>query len=227
MVVAAHPDDEVLGCGGTIARHTSEGDEVYVVFMADGVNARVDSEPESVERRNEAADNAARLLGVAELRFLGLPDNRLDGLPLLDVVQPLEAHVRAIQPELIYTHHHGDLNVDHRITHQAVMTACRPQPGFCVKEIYAFEVLSSTEWQTPGYRTFDANVFVDISSYVETKRAALVSYGEEMREEPHSRSIENVIRQAQLRGNAVGLDYAEAFMLVRSIRGRSADLAAP
>lgn len=218
LIVAAHPDDEVLGCGGTIARHASEGDEVYVVFMADGVNARIDSEPKSVERRNEAAENAARLLGITELHFLGLPDNRLDGLPLLDIVQPLESHIRAIQPEVIYTHHHGDLNVDHRLTHQAVMTACRPQPGLCVKEIYAFEVLSSTEWQTPGYRPFEANVYVDVGGYINAKRAALVSYDEEMREEPHSRSIENAIRQAQLRGNAVGLDYAEAFVLLRGIR---------
>lgn len=218
MVVAAHPDDEALGCGGTIARHASEGDEVHVVFMADGVTARGDSEQKSLERRNEAAENAARLLGVTEPHFLGLPDNRLDSLPLLDIVQRLENHIRLVQPEVIYTHHHGDLNIDHCLTHQAVMTACRPQPGFCVKEIYAFEVLSSTEWQTPGYRPFEANVYVDIGSYITAKRAALVSYEEEMREAPHSRSIENSIRQAQLRGSAVGLDYAEAFVLVRGIR---------
>lgn len=218
MVVAAHPDDEVLGCGGTIARHASEGDEVHVVFMADGVTARGDSEQKSLERRNEAAENAARLLGVAKLHFLGLPDNRLDSLPLLDIVQPLENHIRLVQPEVIYTHHHGDLNVDHRLTHQAVITACRPQPGFSAREIFAFEVCSSTEWQNPLVQPFTPNVFVDIGKYADTKRAALLAYEDEMRPEPHSRSINNVIRLAALRGNSVGVAYAEAFMLVRCIR---------
>jgi len=126
--------------------------------------------------------------------------------------------VNRIQPDVIYTNHIGDLNVDHHMTHKAVMTACRPQPGHSVKEVYAFEVLSSTEWQSPGVLPFMPNVYVDITAFMETKRKVLAVYQGEMRLPPHSRSIENILRLNQLRGNSVGLEYAEAFMIVRQIR---------
>ena len=150
--------------------------------------------------------------------YLGLPDNRLDSLPLLHVVQPLEAIIREMSPEIIYTHHYGDLNVDHRVAHQAVMTACRPLPGAGVKEIYAFEVLSSTEWATPGCHPFLPNHFVDISEHLATKLQALAVYREEMRDPPHSRSIDNLNYLARLRGHTVGVVAAEAFMTLRTLR---------
>lgn len=216
LVVAAHPDDEVLGCGGTIARHAAAGDEVHVLFLADGEGSRFQvSDPVAAESRLASARIAAGILGVTEIHALGLPDNRLDSLPLLDIVQPVERLVQKLAPETIYTHHFGDLNVDHRIAHQAVMTACRPLPGQTVKTIYCFEIPSSTEWQTPGVASFAPNVFVNIISSLEYKRRALQAYSSEMRPFPHPRSIEFVSAQECIRGGAAGMDRAEAFVLVR------------
>lgn len=217
LIVAAHADDEALGCSGTIAKHVASGDKVHVLFMTDGVSARNLLSNEAAQRL-KSAEKAAEILGVASMHNLSFPDNRMDTVPLLDVTQAVESKIAEIQPEIIYTHHVGDLNIDHQVTHKAVMTACRPQPDFCVKEIYAFEVLSSTEWQTPGLMPFTPNVFVDISEHIETKREVLEAYSEEMREARHSRSIDNVICHAGVRGNTVGVEYAEAFMSVREIK---------
>ncbi len=126
--------------------------------------------------------------------------------------------INKLQPEIIYTHHIGDLNLDHQITHKVVMTACRPQPSFCGKEIYAFEVLSSTEWQTPGFLPFTPNVYIDISNQIEIKRKSLETYSEEMHKIPHSRSFDNMLNLSSFRGNSVGVDYAEAFKLLRYIK---------
>lgn len=218
LVVAAHSDDEALGCGGTIARHVAEGDSVYAVFIADGVSSRVGANDDELGIRNQAAESARQILGITKNYFLGLPDNRLDSLPLIDVIQPLERIISEVEPQIIYTHHHGDLNVDHRVTHQAVMTACRPTPGSSVKEIYTFQVLSSTEWNTPGISTFAANCIVDITNYLSVKEAALQSYAVEMRPYPHSRSIENVMALARYTGAINGLMAAEAFVQIRAIR---------
>lgn len=218
VVVAAHADDEALGCGGTIARHVAEGDIVHAVFLADGVSSRPDADSDALFHRLAATEKARQILGIATNTFLGLPDNRLDELPLIEVIQPLEHVLRQISPQVIYTHHFGDLNVDHRIAHQAVMTACRPTPECKVREIYAFEVMSSTEWNTPFHRPFTPNYFVDISNYISTKLSALASYGQEMRKSPHSRSIDSLNYLALLRGNTIGVSAAEAFMTIRTIR---------
>ncbi|EPC04106.1 hypothetical protein L861_02005 [Litchfieldella anticariensis FP35 = DSM 16096] len=217
LVVAAHTDDEALGCGGTIARHVAEGDTVYALFLADGVTSRPGATSAELEQRNSAAARAHEILGIEETYMLGFPDNRTDSVPLLDIVQKLESVLNEVQPQIVYTHHSGDLNVDHRITHRAVLTACRPVPEASVKKIYAFEVLSSTEWNTPGAVPFIPNVFVDISCYLDTKLEALKAYELEMREEPHSRSISNAKRLAELRGNYLGVKAAESFSLVRAL----------
>ena len=218
LVVAAHADDEALGCGGTIAKHVASGDLVYVAFLADGVTSRLESNESDHYLRETAAENAQKIFGTKKYYMLGFPDNRMDSLGLLDIVQKLEKVVQEVQPQVVYTHHIGDLNIDHRITHQATMTACRPVPGSSVEEIYAFEVLSSTEWQSPGYLPFLPNVFVDISNFVEIKEQVLEKYSEEMRPAPHSRSIENCIRQNAVRGSSVGVLYAEAFECIRYIK---------
>lgn len=218
LIVAAHTDDEAIGCGGTIARHVAEGDTVYAVFMADGVTSRTNSRPGEIQHRQAAAEKARVILGVKEYIYLGFPDNRMDSLALLDIVQPLEKVIAKIQPQIIYTHHYGDLNIDHRLTHQAVLTACRPVPGSSVQEIYAFEILSATDWNSPGFNIFTPNVFVDIGQYTEKKRMALNSYKMEMKTHPHTRTIDNIIRLSTLRGCAVGCDSAEAFTLVKIIR---------
>ncbi len=217
LVVAAHTDDEAMGCGGTIARHIAEGDEVHLLFMTDGVGSR-EVLAEEVIDRSSAAQQAAKILGVSSFTNLSFPDNRMDSVALLDIVKEVEVKISEIKPEIIYTHHIGDLNIDHQVTHKAVMTACRPQPGFSVKTIYAFEVLSSTEWQTSNSALFIPNVFIDITDYLPVKMDASKAYYNEMREVPHSRSLQHIELLARHRGYTVGVHAAEAFMLVREIK---------
>lgn len=218
LVVAAHGDDEVLGCGGTMARSAAEGHEVHVLLVADGVTARCATEAD-VMARDAAAVKAAAVLGAQVPQCLALPDNRLDTLPLLDVVKKIEAVVNKIRPDAVYTHHGGDLNVDHRVVHQAVLTACRPLPGTTVKAIYGFEVLSSTEWASAddAATVFRPVRFTDISAYLDRKIEALRCYSTEMRDFPHARSYEAVEALAKLRGAHNGLAAAEGFTVLREI----------
>jgi N-acetylglucosamine malate deacetylase 1 len=217
LAVVAHPDDEVLGAGGTLARHTADGDEVHIVFLADGVGARGDDKA-AAERRSKAARLAASLLGAREPQFLGFPDNRLDQIDLLDITQAIERIVRTFAPDTIYTHHAGDLNIDHVLCHRAVLTACRPMAGSKVRRIYAMEVPSSTEWSSPNSASaFVPTRFVDISTTQEAKRHALEAYAEELRAFPHPRSFEAIDALATWRGANAGLHVAEAFMVLREI----------
>ncbi|MDR1349666.1 MAG: PIG-L family deacetylase [Zoogloeaceae bacterium] len=222
LVVAAHADDEVLGCGGTLARHAQEGDMVHVVFLADGVGSRSFTPPSArcreLQERKNAAVEAQRILGIQSAHYLDFPDNRLDSLPLLDIVQALESVLKKIAPQVIYTHHHGDLNIDHRIAHEAVLTACRPQPGESVQAIYAFEVMSATEWNAPAAEPFLPQMHVNIAPFLDKKIAALTAYHEEMRAPPHSRSLEHLRALAVHRGMSAGVEAAEAFMVVRMLR---------
>lgn len=222
VVVAAHPDDEVLGCGGTLARMAAEGREVHVLLMADGESSRAgqpgQSGAKSLAARNAAARSAGKILNCSSLELVGLPDNRLDGIELLDLVKRVEEFVMRHRPSLVITHHSGDVNIDHRIVHDAVISACRPQPGHPVKELLFFEVPSSTEWRPPGScSTFNPNYFVDISGTLATKLAALEAYTEELRPFPHPRSIKAVSALAQWRGATVGVEAAEAFILGRKL----------
>jgi N-acetylglucosamine malate deacetylase 1 len=216
LVIAAHSDDEALGCSGVIARHVAEGDKVHLLFMTDGVASRSGSG--DGEKRLTSAQGASKILKVSSFTNLNFPDNQMDSIPLLGIVKEVENKISELQPEIIYTHHIGDLNVDHQITHKAVVTACRPEPDFCVKEIYAFEVLSSTEWNSPSVKYFSPNVYIDIIDYIDIKRQVLEVYSKEMHQPPHSRSIDNALRLNALRGNSVGMDYAEAFELIRMSR---------
>ncbi len=208
LVVAAHPDDEILGCGGTIAKHTNNGDDVHVLILAEGITSRgsVDGLPEL----RTVAEKANRFLG-ASVSFRDFPDNKMDSVPLLDVVKEVEKVIQDIQPEVVYTHYENDLNVDHQITYQAVMTACRPLPDSIVKTILSFEVPSSTEWGTG----FCPNWFVEID--IHKKIHALRFYEMEMRKLPHPRSYEAVEYLAKWRGASVGVRGAEAFMLRRRL----------
>lgn len=219
LVVAAHPDDEVLGCGGIIARHADAGDRVFSFILAEGATSRGHvTGGDEIERLQEAAQNAARVLGAEPPRFGGLPDNRLDSLPLLDVIERIEAVIEEINPSIVYTHHGGDLNVDHRIAYQAVVTACRPLPGAAVRAVYAFETVSSTEWAADATAgVFCPTRFVDISAQLDRKMDALGCYAVEMRPFPHARSIEAVAALARLRGASVGVTAAEALAVVREV----------
>ena len=217
LIVVAHPDDEALGCGATIAKHTANGDKVNVIFVADGVSSR-QKQIENLEQRHQATYKALNILGCEQPIFLDFPDNKLDSIVLLDIVQKLEAIIDDIKPNIIYTHHYGDLNIDHQITHKATITACRPQPNFYIKEIYSFETFSATHWQSLSMgHYFNPNYFVDISDFMDKKIKALKCYDKEMRVYPHARSYEAIKSLAQFRGITVSVKYAEAFCVERII----------
>jgi len=215
LVVAAHPDDEVLGCGGFIASKASSGAEVSVIFISDGVTSRAKNLGKSeIETRRSAAKLAAEVLGIKNVHFGDFPDNQLDSVPILRIVQFIEGFANALSPDTVLTHFGGDLNVDHRIVNQAVLTAFRPTPNQCVKNILFFEVPSSTEWQVPTEgEAFVPNWFEDISETLALKIRALEMYEFEMRKWPHPRSIKGVEHLARWRGASCGVDAAEGFVL--------------
>jgi N-acetylglucosamine malate deacetylase 1 len=217
LVVAAHPDDEVLGCGGTIARYVREGHDVYVVFMTDGVSSRKQTNIQNkIKNRKKSAILASQILGIKLVEILDFPDNGMDTVPILDIVQNLEAVIDKVKPSIVFTHYWGDLNIDHRVTCQSVLTACRPYPAQVVKEIYSFEIPSSTEWSSPSVENnFNPNNFVDISKTIELKMSALQAYDQEMRNFPHSRSLKAINSLAKVRGAAVGIVAAECFVVIR------------
>ena len=219
LVVAAHPDDEMLGVGGTMAQHVLDGDSVSVLIMTDGVTARHnETEPQQV-----AARDACRTIGVADVHFANLPDQKLDALPLLEVIKPISALVNTLRPDTVYTHHRGDANQDHRAVFAATLVAVRPFGNNPVERVLCYEVGSSTEWGPPFMEwAFLPNVFVDISATLDQKLAALESYRAtfetEIRPYPHPRSPEAVRVYAQQRGVTVGMNAAEAFVLVRHLQ---------
>jgi len=218
LVVAAHPDDEALGCAGTMARLASEGAEVHTLFLSDGVNARGEVADTALAERRAMGDRAAAVLGTALPAYLSFPDNRMDSVDLLDVVAAIENHASAIQPQAVFTHFAGDLNIDHRLCAQAVLTAFRPMPGQSIRSIYGFEVASSTEWAFGAAGiNFAPDSFFDISEHLPQKIEALRAYAEEMREFPHARSIEAIEALARWRGASVGVEAAEAFCLMRAL----------
>lgn len=222
LIVAAHPDDEALGCGGTAARLAEQGAAVHVLFLSDGVSARAPSKGKAVKaglkQRRDAAIRACKILGAKPPRFHDFPDNRLDTVALLETIQPIEAMIRECLPDTVFTHHAGDLNVDHRRAHQAVVTACRPQRGASVRSLFFFEVPSSTEWQPPGSAApFEPSAFFDISSTLQRKLAALDAYSAEMRDWPHPRSLQAIEHLARWRGATVGMEAAEAFVVGRQL----------
>lgn len=223
LVVAAHPDDEVLGCGGTIARFANEGRSVHVLLLADGENARALADgsgvaADAVYARNAAAEKACHILGCASVECLNMPDNRMDTLALLDVVKEIEKRIVDYAPGSVLTHHGNDVNVDHKVTQEAVIVACRPTPGHPVAELLFFETMSSSEWRPPGLGYgFEPNYFVDISDTLSIKNLALDVYRKEMREYPHPRSKFAIESLARWRGATVGVAAAEAFVLGRKI----------
>lgn len=221
LIVAAHPDDEVLGCGGTIAKLVDQGITAHIAFLADGVFSREgNSEAKSDElaARRAAAKKACGILGVKSVAFFDFPDNRMDTVALLDIIGVVEALIAQYQPDTVFTHHAGDVNIDHRRLHEAVVTACRPQHDHPVKTLLCFEVPSSTEWQLPGSAPmFAPNWFVDISETLDRKLCALNAYATELRTWPHPRSSRGVEHLAHWRGGTVGVDAAEAFVLGRQL----------
>ncbi|MBF0549488.1 MAG: PIG-L family deacetylase [Deltaproteobacteria bacterium] len=222
LVVAAHPDDEVLGCGGTMARLSREGHEIFIAILGEGITARyadrTAADPVLLQELHDLARRAGARLGAKDVFLYHLPDNRFDTVPLLDIIKIVERLIVQHQPEVVYTHHQGDLNIDHAILARAVLTAARPLPGQPIKELYAFEIPSSTEWAFNQLGPiFQPNVFVNISQTLDIKLSAMDLYEKEARPFPHPRSRQALISLAQRWGSAAGLPAAEAFSLIRRI----------
>jgi LmbE family N-acetylglucosaminyl deacetylase len=223
LVVAAHPDDEVLGCWGTMASLVQEGHKVYIAILGEGATSRYQARDQAdqskVERLVSDSQKVAAMIGAKQVFNYSLPDNRFDTLPMLDVVKIIEKLVSQIEPAVIYTHHPSDLNIDHGVVFRATLTATRPLPGCPVRDLYTFEIPSSTEWSFSMYKPeFRPNVFVDITDTVDIKVEAMQTYKSESRSFPHPRSPESLRGIASRWGSVVGVEYAEAFELIRSIR---------
>jgi len=213
LVVSAHPDDEVLGAGGTMLRHVDYGDEVRVVLLTQG--GLGSSTPQELR---EQSQSCAGFIGVSKVYYGDFPDQHLETVPLIDIIQFLEKIIFEYEPDIVYTHYQGDLNYDHRITSNAVLTAVRPNKQKNVERIYTFPVNSSSEWTSPyPETTFIPNVFVDISAYLEKKIEAFRFYLKELREFPHPRSVEGIRFTAAREGMKMGMKAAESFALIREI----------
>lgn len=221
LVIVAHPDDETLGPGGTIARHTSEGDTIYGISMTDGISARGLKNKKKSQIRFKASINAAKHIGLNWIKKARFPDNSMDKIPLLEIIKVIEEVKLKIKPTLIYTHSSADLNIDHRIVSEATLSAFRPQTNELWEEIRAFETPSATDY---GHKSitgnFYPNLYVDITNTWNIKLKALNEYKIEMRGAPHSRSIDGLKNLAEYRGNQVGLKFAEAFEILRKVQRR-------
>jgi LmbE family N-acetylglucosaminyl deacetylase len=221
LIIVAHPDDEVLGCGGTIAK-LSENNTIYTLILGEGITSRDIPDEEKKEELKELKKQSAeanKILGVKKVFFKNFPDNKFDTIPLLDIIKSIEKTIQGIKPEEIFTHHYGDLNIDHQIVHKAVLTATRPVGDYTVKKILSFEVLSSTEWNYQNQTNiFTPNTYIDISGIIDKKLEAMKIYKSETRDYPHPRSLEGIEILAKKRGLEVGLAFAEAFCQVREIR---------
>jgi len=221
LIVAAHPDDEVLGCFGTVAKMIKDGYKAYTLILGEGKTSRDDKRDK--EAKQDEIDTlqkeillANNTIGIEDVFIYDFPDNRFDSVELLDIIKVIDKIKQQIKPDIIFTHYEKDLNIDHQITYKAVITATRPLEGESVKEIYSFEILSSTEWNYP--LSFSPDTFFDISNTIESKKIAMGRYDSELREYPHPRSIEGIDINAKYWGMRVGLKYAEAFKVIRYIR---------
>ncbi len=218
LVIASHPDDETIGCGATIARHISDGDEVKIMTMTNGISSRGHANKKIIQKRNDCFVRATKLLGAEIIAQGDFPDNMLDSVPLLELVKFIEKEKINTNFNIVYTHSSSDLNVDHRLTFQASMTAFRPEPNETIEEIRCFEIPSSTDFSASQISSdFKPNLFINTEKFHEIKVRALETYQDEIREFPHSRSIKAIDALAIVRGSSVGVEKAEAFEVVRKI----------
>jgi len=221
LIVAAHPDDEVLGCFGTVARLIKEGYEAYTLILGEGKTSRDDTriaenKKDEIDLLNAEIQKANDTIGIKKVFVESFADNRFDSVDLLDIIKIISKVKEEIKPDIIFTHYEHDLNIDHQLTYKAVITATRPMEDECVKEIYSFEILSSTEWNYP--LSFSPDVFFDISDTLDVKLDAMKEYNSELCEYPHPRSLEGIELNAKYQGIKVGKKHAEAFKSIRVIR---------
>jgi LmbE family N-acetylglucosaminyl deacetylase len=216
LVIAAHPDDEALGCAGAMLKHARAGNRVHVLILTDGAGGRYTGEKAAGLKK--AAERSAELLGAASLEIADFPNQGLDAVPLLELIQAVEAVMERVKPRVIYTHHYGDLNLDHQVAYRVAITAARPLPGSPVRDLYTYFVPSSSEWnQLTPQDAFLPNVYLDIADCLEEKIQAASFYGSEMRPYPYPRSPRALRAHAAQFGLQAGLEFAEPFQLMRKI----------
>ena len=217
LIVVAHPDDEVLGCGATVARLIKEGYKAYTLILSQGITSRdtkrVNKEINILDAETQKAN---ALLGIEKVFVENFPDNKFDSINLLDIIKAINKVKEEVQPDIIFTHYEKDLNIDHQITYQALITATRPMKDESVKEIYSFEILSSTEWNYP--LSFSPDTFFDIKDTLKLKIKAMKKYKSELCKYPHPRSIKGIKLNAKYQGMRIGKKYVEAFKSVRIIK---------
>ena len=217
--IVAHPDDEILGCAGTLMYYKKLGHPVHILILGEGSTSReVERNSENLNECEELKKNAFKALqtmGLDSVDFGDFYDNRFDHHDLLDIVKRVEEFIQQYKPWIVFTHFANDLNIDHKICNQAVLTATRPLVGQSVKEVYAFETLSATEWQFP--LSFQPDTFVNISDFLELKCQAMLAYSNEIRDFPHPRSLQGIRLNAEYWGMRVGYPFVEAFSTLRRL----------
>jgi LmbE family N-acetylglucosaminyl deacetylase len=221
LIVAAHPDDEVLGCFGTVARLIKEGYEAYTLILGEGKTSRdknrdVVNKQDEIEVLNSEIQKANDIIGIKKVFIESFPDNRFDSVDLLDIIKVVSKVKEEVKPDIIFTHYEHDLNIDHQITYKAVITATRPMEDEVTKEIYSFEILSSTEWNYP--LSFSPDTYFNIESTLDLKIGAMKEYESELCQYPHPRSLEGIELNAKYQGMRVGKKYVEAFKSIRVVR---------
>ena len=216
LVLAPHADDEVLGCGGTIARHVAEGDSVTIVVATRGLPELFSDE--QMEQIRGEARKAHAVLGVAETRFFDFPAPALDTVPRYKLARAIGEVLRDVLPETLYIPHHGDIHSDHLHLHHAALVAARPLATCPVRRILAYETVSETEWAPPhSDAPFYPTCFIDISEHLPKKLEAMACFESQLREPPDARSLRNLEALARFRGATIARDAAEAFVLIREI----------
>jgi len=215
LIISAHPDDEVLGCGGLIKKF-SQYEDFYVVILSGGADTRYEKSMENVLRNN--AIKANKSLGTKEVFFENLPNQKMDNMPILEITQTIEKYIAMLKPDRVFTHHVGDLNKDHQVIAEATFTATRPIVGQVVKEVYSYNVPSSTEWNfIEGAKVFVPNVFIDIKNELSSKLEAMECYESECRDYPHPRNPKSLKAHANYWGLISGYEFAEPFKLIRKL----------
>ncbi len=221
LIIAAHPDDEVLGCFGTVARLIKEGYEAYTLILGEGKTSRditreVEKRQEEIEVLNSEIQKANDIIGIKKVYVESFPDNRFDSVDLLDIIKVISKVKEEIKPDIIFTHYEHDLNIDHQITYKAVVTATRPMKDETVKELYSFEILSSTEWNYPI--SFSPDTYFDITDTLSLKLEAMKMYESELCHFPHPRSLEGIELHSKYCGMRVGRKYVETFKSIRVVK---------
>jgi len=214
LIIASHPDDEVLGCGGTIAKYAKRGNEVYLCIVTKAYTP--DWSEEFLKKREEEIAQSSKILGIKKTYFLGFPTVRLDTIPQQDLVRSISRTIEAVKPDTVYIPHGGDLVIDHRLVFESALVATRPRPDNIVKKLLSYETLSETEWGR-GFKEFIPSVYEDITEEIKIKIEAMKSYQSELKEFPHPRSLELLEILAKKRGSEAGVMFAESFMLIREI----------